>query len=180
MRPSSRPGGQSLLIDSGKEGKLYDDIKDQLYFSDDGRQLATVVFDGDQQMVVVDGVEGNRYDTRHHARRRQGPLRFARPLPLSGRQRGRAVSGRGDDSAVNIMEKLAMARYELTTTPIEKHRLRGLFLKVGVSAMGTEQFLAGELITSPADRRAIAKLVSQLVNGSDLTLGLGSRWQTHH
>jgi len=56
-------GGQSLLIDSGREGKLYDDIKDQFYFSDDGRHLAMVVFEGDHQMVVVDGVEGNRYDT---------------------------------------------------------------------------------------------------------------------
>jgi hypothetical protein len=71
-----------------------------------------------------------------------------------------------------------MARYELTTTPIEKQRLRGLFLKVGVSAMGTEQFLAGELTTNPADRRAIANLVNQLVNSPDLTLG--NRWQTHH
>jgi hypothetical protein len=56
-------GGQSLLIDSGKEGKLYDDINDRRYFSDDGRHLAMVVFEGDHQMVVVDGVEGNRYDT---------------------------------------------------------------------------------------------------------------------
>jgi hypothetical protein len=56
-------GGQSLLIDNGQEGKLYDDIKDQFYFSADGRHLAMVVFEGERQMVVVDGVEGNRYDT---------------------------------------------------------------------------------------------------------------------
>ncbi|HUP77034.1 MAG TPA: hypothetical protein VM260_00640 [Pirellula sp.] len=73
-----------------------------------------------------------------------------------------------------------MARYELTTTPIEKHRLRGLFLKVGVSAIGTEQFLAGELITHSADRQAIANLVNQLVKASNLTPDLGNRWQSHH
>jgi hypothetical protein len=78
------------------------------------------------------------------------------------------------------MEKLAMARYELTTTPIETHRLRGLFLKFGISAVGTEQFLAGELIANPADRRAIASLVNQLVNASNVMPELGNRWQTHH
>jgi len=78
------------------------------------------------------------------------------------------------------MEKHAVARYELTTTPIETHRLRGLFLKFGISAVGTEQFLAGELIANPADRRAIASLVNRLVNAPNLTSELGNRWQSHH
>jgi hypothetical protein len=34
-----------------------------MYFSDDGQRLAAVVIDGEHEMVVVDGVEGNRYDT---------------------------------------------------------------------------------------------------------------------
>jgi hypothetical protein len=80
------------------------------------------------------------------------------------------------------MEQFAMARYELTTTPIEMHRLRSLFLKYGVSSLGTEQFMAGELTTNPADRRAIANLVNQLVNAPDLTLEPGRRLPlgTHH
>jgi hypothetical protein len=55
-------GGQSLLIDTGKESRFYDDVKDQVYFSEDSRHLAAVVVDGDHEMVVIDGVEGNRYD----------------------------------------------------------------------------------------------------------------------
>ncbi len=52
-----------LINDAGREGKPYEYIKNQMYFSDDGQRLAAVVIDGEQQMVVVDGVEGNRYDT---------------------------------------------------------------------------------------------------------------------
>jgi hypothetical protein len=38
--------------------------------SADSRRLATVVDDGKQKMVVVDGLEGNRYDDNHHRWRR--------------------------------------------------------------------------------------------------------------
>lgn len=55
--------GEWLINDSGREGKPYESIEDQMYFSEDGQRLAAVVVDGDKEMVVVDGVEGNRYDT---------------------------------------------------------------------------------------------------------------------
>lgn len=54
--------GPSLLVDGGKEGKQYDAIREQLYFSGEGQRLAIVAHAGDEQLVVVDGVEGNRYD----------------------------------------------------------------------------------------------------------------------
>jgi hypothetical protein len=56
-------GGKWLLVDGGKEGTGYDDIDGTLYFSDDNQRLATIFGIGDQQMVVVDGTEGKRYDT---------------------------------------------------------------------------------------------------------------------
>jgi hypothetical protein len=49
-------------VDNGKEGKHYDGIHEQLYFNKSGQHLAMVAFTGEQQMVVVDGVEGNPYD----------------------------------------------------------------------------------------------------------------------
>ncbi len=55
--------GEWLVNDSGREGKPYESIEDQMYFSEDGQRLATVVVDNDQEMVVVDGVEGNHYDS---------------------------------------------------------------------------------------------------------------------
>jgi hypothetical protein len=55
--------GEWLINDSGREGKPYQSIEDQMYFSDDGQRLAAVVVDDDKEMVVVDGVEGNHYDT---------------------------------------------------------------------------------------------------------------------
>ena len=56
-------GNKWLVVDAGKEQKAYDNVLDYFYFSADGRHLATVAFDGDQELVVVDGLEGNRYDT---------------------------------------------------------------------------------------------------------------------
>ena len=58
----AKAGGKWRMVDSGKEQKPYDGIEDGFYFSVDGRHLATVVDDGKQEMVVVDGLEGNRYD----------------------------------------------------------------------------------------------------------------------
>lgn len=58
----AKAGGKWLLVDSGKEQKPYDGIEDDFYFSADSRHLATVAFEGDKEMVVVDGLEGNRYD----------------------------------------------------------------------------------------------------------------------
>ncbi|QDU28372.1 WD40-like Beta Propeller Repeat protein [Anatilimnocola aggregata] len=54
--------GPTILVDSGKEGKQYDVIQEQLYFSPTGQRLAMVTSARDHEMVVVDGVEGNRYD----------------------------------------------------------------------------------------------------------------------
>ncbi|WP_254507962.1 hypothetical protein [Anatilimnocola floriformis] len=53
--------GPMLVVDGGKEGKAYDAIQEQLYLSPAGR-VAMVAHEGEQQLVVVDGVEGNRYD----------------------------------------------------------------------------------------------------------------------
>lgn len=58
----AKAGGKWVLVDAGKEQKAYDSIVDNFYFSADGRHLATAAFDGEQEMVVVDGLEGNRYD----------------------------------------------------------------------------------------------------------------------
>jgi hypothetical protein len=55
-------GGPTILVDSGKEGKQYDVIQEQLYFSPGGQRLAIVTTGKDHDMVVVDGVEGNHYD----------------------------------------------------------------------------------------------------------------------
>lgn len=55
--------GEWLINDGGREGKPYQYIQTQMYFSGGGQRLAVVVMDGKQQMVVVDGVEGNHYDT---------------------------------------------------------------------------------------------------------------------
>lgn len=54
--------GPTLLVDSGKEGRHYGAILEQLYFSQDGGRLAMVALTGEEEMVVVDGVEGNSYD----------------------------------------------------------------------------------------------------------------------
>lgn len=54
--------GPTVLVDSGREGKQYDVIQEQLYFSPAGQRLAMVTSATDHEMVVVDGVEGNRYD----------------------------------------------------------------------------------------------------------------------
>ena len=58
----AKTGGKWLVVDTGKEQKAYDTVVDSFYFSTDGSHLATVAFDGEQEMVVVDGLEGNRYD----------------------------------------------------------------------------------------------------------------------
>lgn len=58
----AKAGGKWLLVDAGKEQKPYGAIQEDFYFSADSRHLATVVFEGDEEMVVVDGLEGNRYD----------------------------------------------------------------------------------------------------------------------
>jgi WD40-like Beta Propeller Repeat len=58
----AKAAGKWRMVDSGKEQKPYEGIEDDFYFSADGRHLATVVDDGNQEMVVVDGLEGNRYD----------------------------------------------------------------------------------------------------------------------
>ncbi|MFN0017999.1 MAG: hypothetical protein ACKVP0_07060 [Pirellulaceae bacterium] len=58
----AKAGGKWLVVDAGKEQKAYDSVVDNFYFSTDGKHLATVAFDGEQEMVVVDGLEGNRYD----------------------------------------------------------------------------------------------------------------------
>ena len=54
--------GPTILVDGGKEGKQYDVIQEQLYFSATGQRLAMVAMTGDKEFVVVDGVEGNQYD----------------------------------------------------------------------------------------------------------------------
>jgi Tol biopolymer transport system component len=59
----ARGEGKWRLVDAGKEQKAYDDVDGALYFSGDGKRLATIFGDGDKQIVVVDGVEGNRYDS---------------------------------------------------------------------------------------------------------------------
>lgn len=56
-------GGKWLLNDGGKESIPYDDIDGRIYFSGDGQRVATIFGDGDKQLVVVDGVEGSRYDS---------------------------------------------------------------------------------------------------------------------
>ncbi|MBC7853212.1 MAG: PD40 domain-containing protein, partial [Pirellulaceae bacterium] len=58
----AKAGGKWLVVDSGKEQKAYGAIDDEIYFSADSRHLATLVYEGDEEMVVVDGLEGNRYD----------------------------------------------------------------------------------------------------------------------
>ncbi len=55
--------GPMVLVDGGKEGKQYDNICEQLYFSGTGQRLAMVAMTGDKELVVVDGVEGNHYDS---------------------------------------------------------------------------------------------------------------------
>ena len=55
-------GDKTLLVDTGKEHKPYDAIESDFYFSGDSRHLAVVVRDGAHEMVVVGGIEGNRYD----------------------------------------------------------------------------------------------------------------------
>ena len=71
-----------------------------------------------------------------------------------------------------------MAGYELTTTPVEKHRLRALFLKIGVSAQGTEQFMTAQIITNAADRQAIAEMMIRFVNpgGFQMPGSIRSHW----
>jgi Tol biopolymer transport system component len=54
--------GPTLLVDSGKEGKHYDGIEEDLYFSAGGQHVAMVAHVGDEELVVVDGVEGKPYD----------------------------------------------------------------------------------------------------------------------
>jgi Tol biopolymer transport system component len=59
----AKADGKWRLVDAGKEQRAYDDVDGALYFSGSGKRLATIFGDGEKQMVVVDGIEGNRYDT---------------------------------------------------------------------------------------------------------------------
>lgn len=52
-----------LINDGGREGKPYDVLMSDMYFGPDRQRLAAVAYDGRGQMVVVDGVEGQHYDT---------------------------------------------------------------------------------------------------------------------
>lgn len=55
--------GPTVLVNGGQEGKQYEGIEEDLYFSPTGQRVAMVTFAKDKDMVVVDGVEGNQYDT---------------------------------------------------------------------------------------------------------------------
>jgi hypothetical protein len=50
-----------LVVTDGREGKLYDNIKD-IIFSPDGSHVAYVAHANEKQMLVFDGVEGKKYE----------------------------------------------------------------------------------------------------------------------
>ena len=50
--------------------------------------------------------------------------------------------------------------------PIDIHRVQSLLLSFGGSFFGARQFLAGQIVTDPADRQAFAQMVVELSNHS--------------
>ena len=57
-------GEKELAVMDGVEEKEYDKVavKNEMYFSPDGKRLAYVAKRGDKKLVVVDGKEGKEYD----------------------------------------------------------------------------------------------------------------------
>ena len=49
---------------------------------------------------------------------------------------------------------------------IDIHRVQSLLLSFGGSFFGARQFLAGQIVTDPADRQAFAQMVVELSNHS--------------
>src|SRR5262249_9673476 len=54
-------GGKWSIFVDGQQGREYDFI-DQVTFSPDSKHVACVARHGDKEIVVVDGVEAERYD----------------------------------------------------------------------------------------------------------------------
>ena len=50
--------------------------------------------------------------------------------------------------------------------PIDIHRVQSILLNFGGSLLGAQQFLAGQIVTNPADRQALAQMVVDLSNHS--------------
>ena len=50
--------------------------------------------------------------------------------------------------------------------PIDVHRVQSLLLSFGGSFFGAQQLLAGQIVTNPADRQALAQMVVDLSNHS--------------
>ena len=50
--------------------------------------------------------------------------------------------------------------------PIDVHRVQSLLLSFGGSFFGAQQLLAGQIVTNPADRQALAQMVVELSNHS--------------
>lgn len=55
--------GKNLLIDNGTQLESLDGAVDQFYLSDDESLLAYIAATGEDEMVLINGVQGNKYET---------------------------------------------------------------------------------------------------------------------
>jgi Tol biopolymer transport system component len=56
-------GGKKVLIDNGKPLESHDGAVDQFFFSEDESLLAYIAAVGEEEMVLINGAPGNKYET---------------------------------------------------------------------------------------------------------------------
>ena len=64
-----------------------------------------------------------------------------------------------------------MARKTPPPSSVEVHQLQLTLVKCRVSFLGAQQFTSGQMVTSPADRLALADLMHQLLRRGSLQFG---------
>ena len=56
-------GGKKIIVDNGKPLESHDGAVDQYFFSDDESLLAYIAAIGEEEMVLINGAPGNKYET---------------------------------------------------------------------------------------------------------------------
>ena len=53
----------------------------------------------------------------------------------------------------------------MAISPIDKHAVSSFLMNNGVSMIGAQQFAAGDYVNDPQDRKLLANLLAQMVQG---------------
>ena len=59
-----------------------------------------------------------------------------------------------------------MPDFKSSADPIDIHRLHSILLRFGGSFFGAQQLLSGQIVTDPADRKALAAMILGLLRHS--------------